>query len=168
MKPCRSKRAYSTNWPELNTVKPVFKTTRGIGTTWELRTATPVPRSTYYIEIDLRNKTTPEFRTGFDSPLGVPNSQIPLYILAVAIFNRLQWQATIAVLYSAAASKHLPRLLFIRANCQRHYSSFTHLGIATNPPCQSCSHQCCHSGYWHQEWCSCYICHHANTKHVQA
>ncbi len=28
----------------------------------------------HYIEMDLRNKTTSEFRTGFDSPLGVPNS----------------------------------------------------------------------------------------------
>ncbi len=33
-----------------------------------------------YIEMDLRNKTTSEFRTVFHSPLGVSNSQIPLYI----------------------------------------------------------------------------------------
>ncbi len=37
-------------------MKPVF------ATTWET------------------NKTTPEFRTVFHSPLGVPNSQVPLYI----------------------------------------------------------------------------------------
>ncbi len=61
------------------TVKLVFKTTWEIGTTWELRTAIPVPRPIQYIEIDLRNKTTPEFRTVFHSPLGVPNSQVPLY-----------------------------------------------------------------------------------------
>ncbi len=30
--------------------------------------------------MDLRNKTTSEFRTVFGSPLGVPNSQVPLYI----------------------------------------------------------------------------------------
>ena len=58
------------------TMKPVFKTTCAIGTTWGLRTATSVPRSMHQIEMDLRNKTTSEFRTGFDrlSPSGVPNS----------------------------------------------------------------------------------------------
>ncbi len=45
-----------------------------------IRTATSVPiyRSIHYIEMDLRNKTTSEFRTVFDSPLGVPNSQVIL------------------------------------------------------------------------------------------
>ncbi len=52
-------------------------------TTWELRAATPVPRPIQYIEIDLRNKTTSEFRTVFHSPLGVPNSQVPLYVIHV-------------------------------------------------------------------------------------
>ncbi len=61
------------------TVKPIFKTTWEIGTTWELRTATSVPRSIYYIEMDLRNKTISKFRTVFGSPLSVPNSQVPLY-----------------------------------------------------------------------------------------
>ncbi len=56
------------------TVKPV------LGTSWELRTATPVPRPIQDIKIDLRNKTTSEFRTVFHSPLGVPNSKVPLYI----------------------------------------------------------------------------------------
>ncbi len=65
-------------------MKPVFKTTWEIGTAWKLRTATSVPRPIQYIEMDLRNKTTPEFRTPFDSPLGVPNSQVPLY-------RQLQW-----------------------------------------------------------------------------
>ncbi len=32
-----------------------------------------------HIEMDLRNKTTSEFRTVFHSPLGVPNSQVSLY-----------------------------------------------------------------------------------------
>ncbi len=30
--------------------------------------------------MNLRNKTTLEFRTVFDSPLGVPNSQVSLYM----------------------------------------------------------------------------------------
>ncbi len=60
-------------------MKPVFKTTREIGTTWELRTATSVPLPIQYIEMDLRKKTTSEFRTVFPSPLGVPNSQVSLY-----------------------------------------------------------------------------------------
>ena len=30
--------------------------------------------------MDLRNKTTSQFRTVFDSPLGAPNSQFPLYM----------------------------------------------------------------------------------------
>ncbi len=54
-------------------MKPVIKTTWEIGTPWELRTATSVPRFIHYVEKDLRNKTTSEFRTVFDSPLGVPN-----------------------------------------------------------------------------------------------
>ncbi len=56
---------------QTHTVKPVFKTTWEIGTTWELRAATPVPRSIQYIEMDLRNKTTSEFGTVFHSPFGV-------------------------------------------------------------------------------------------------
>ncbi len=56
-----------------------LKTTWEIGTTWELRTVTSVPRHIQYIEIELGNKTTSEFRTAFHSPLGVPNSQVPLY-----------------------------------------------------------------------------------------
>ncbi len=31
--------------------------------------------------MDLRNKTTSEFRTVLDSPFGVPNSQVSLYIV---------------------------------------------------------------------------------------
>ncbi len=30
--------------------------------------------------MDLRNKTASEFRTVFDSPLGGPNFQVPLYV----------------------------------------------------------------------------------------
>ncbi len=59
-----------------------------IGTTLELRTATSVPGSIQYIEhaeMDLRNKTTSEFRTALGSPLGVPNSQVALYIYMLAI-----------------------------------------------------------------------------------
>ena len=36
----------------------------------------------HYIEMDLRNKTTSDFMTVFDSPLGVPNSQVPLYFIS--------------------------------------------------------------------------------------
>ncbi len=68
-----------------HTVKPSIKTTWEIGTPWELRTATSVPRSIHYIAMDLRNKTTSEFRTVFGSPLGVPNSQVPLYISSPAL-----------------------------------------------------------------------------------
>ena len=59
----------------LSTVKPIFKTIWEIGITWELRTATPIPRHIQYIEVDLRNKTTSKFRTVFHSPMGVPNSK---------------------------------------------------------------------------------------------
>ncbi len=64
----------------LYTVEPIFMTTWEIGTTWELSTATPVPRPTQCTEMDLKNKTTSELRTAFHSPLGVPNSQVPLYV----------------------------------------------------------------------------------------
>ena len=52
-----------------------------IGTTWELRRATSVPRPIQYREMELRNKTTSEFRTVFHSLLDVhvPTSQFPLY-----------------------------------------------------------------------------------------
>ncbi len=49
------------------TVKPVWE----IGTTWELRAATLVPMPIQYIEVDLRNKTTYEFRS-FSQSLGCP------------------------------------------------------------------------------------------------
>ncbi len=51
-----------------------------IGTAWELRTAASIPMPIQYIEMDLRNKTTSEFRAVFDSPLGIPNSQVSLYV----------------------------------------------------------------------------------------
>ncbi len=63
---------YSEIW---TTVKPVFKTTWEIGTPWELRTAASVRNYIQYMGMDLRNKTTSEFRTLFPSPLGVPNSR---------------------------------------------------------------------------------------------
>ncbi len=61
------------------TVKPVFKTTWEVWTVWELRTAASVSSSIQSIEKDPRNKTTSEFRTVFDSPFGVPYSQVSLY-----------------------------------------------------------------------------------------
>ncbi len=39
-----------------------------------------MPRSIDYIEMDLRNKTTSEFRTVFDSPFGASNSPVPVYM----------------------------------------------------------------------------------------
>ncbi len=62
------------------TVKPVFNTTWEIGTPWELRTAISVPSRMQCVQMDLRNKTTSEFRTVSLSPFGVPNSQVPLYV----------------------------------------------------------------------------------------
>ena len=50
----------------------VFKTTWEIGTACELRTATSVPCPIYYIELDLRNKTSLEFRKFFSQSLGCP------------------------------------------------------------------------------------------------
>ncbi len=51
-----------------DTVKSVFKTTSEIGTIWELRAATSVPSPIQYTEMDLKNKTTSEFRTVFTVP----------------------------------------------------------------------------------------------------
>ncbi len=45
-----------------------------------LRTPTPVARPILYTEMDLRNRTTSELRTVFHSSLGVPTSQVPLYV----------------------------------------------------------------------------------------
>ncbi len=74
---CFSVRRYATR----RTVKPAFyRPSLEIWTTWELRPATSVPRPIPYIEIDLRNKTTSEFRTVFPSPLVVINSQCSLYL----------------------------------------------------------------------------------------
>ena len=74
--------------PKVSTVKPVFKPTWEIGRTWELRTATSVPRPIQYIEMDLRNKTTSKFRRViFHSLLGVPNSQVCLYMYCLFKVN---------------------------------------------------------------------------------
>ena len=75
-----------SSYYNIRTVKPVFKTIWEIGATWELRTATSVPSSIHHTEMDLRNKTTSEFRTVLESPLGVPNSQFPLYMVAYCDF----------------------------------------------------------------------------------
>ena len=75
------------------TVKPVFKTIWEIGTTWELRTATSIPRSilNHYTEMDLKNKTTPEFKTVCGSPLSVPTSEIPLYLQKLCYPAMVKW-----------------------------------------------------------------------------
>ncbi len=65
-----------------NTVKLIITTTWEIGTPWELKTATSIPSCIHHVAKDLRNETTSEFRTVIvDSPLGVLNSQAPLYII---------------------------------------------------------------------------------------
>ncbi len=61
------------------TVKPVFKTTCEIGTTWILGPDTLISSPIHHMEIDLGNKTTSEFRTAFHRPSCGPNSQAPLY-----------------------------------------------------------------------------------------
>ncbi len=78
---------------DVYTVKPVFKTTWETGTTWKLRTATSFSKSIHYIEMALRNKTTSEFRTVFDSPLGVPNSKVPLYIQRENARGKQPWRS---------------------------------------------------------------------------
>ncbi len=47
-----------------------------------------------YTEIDMRIKTTSEFRAVFHSPVGVPNSQVPLYLQVSGLipFRRLTWR----------------------------------------------------------------------------
>ncbi len=57
-----------------------------------------------YIEMDLRNKTTSEFRTVFHSPLGVPSSQVPLYLYndvctPLKYDNRLCFESEYGILY---------------------------------------------------------------------
>ncbi len=37
-----------------------------------------------YTEMDLRNKTTSEFRTVIHIPVGVPNSQVSLYLKCIS------------------------------------------------------------------------------------
>ncbi len=37
--------------------------------------------------MDLKNKTTSEFRTVLDSPLSVSNSQVPLYREMIQVYN---------------------------------------------------------------------------------
>ncbi len=58
-----------------------------IGTTCELRTATPVARPIQNMEIDLGNKTTLEIGTFFDRPLDVPNSRVLLYFVLLILRN---------------------------------------------------------------------------------
>ncbi len=43
-----------------------------------------------YIELDLRNKTTSEFRKVFHNPLGVPNSQVALIMHACMVMIPIQ------------------------------------------------------------------------------
>ncbi len=113
------------------TVKPVFKTTLEIGTAWELRTATWVPGSIHYIEMDLRNTTTSEFRAVFDSPLGVPNSQVPLYYYRIPLTDSRKsshriWRWVVSV----SGLIHLHRCIFgahtspwVLGYSQAHFSS---------------------------------------------
>ncbi len=64
LKSCNVQQYVDSTAVNAYTVKPVFMTTWEIRTTWELRTATSVPRSIQYryVDMDLRNKATSEFR----------------------------------------------------------------------------------------------------------
>ncbi len=87
---------HSSSYPFriLCTVKPVVKTTWEIGTLWELRTAASVPSCIDYVKMDLRNKTTSEFRAVFLSPLGVPNSQVSLHKYISAALHEIDFDNT--------------------------------------------------------------------------
>ncbi len=70
-----------------------------------MRTTTSVPRPIQYIEMDLRKKTTSEFRTVLDTPLGVPNSQVSLYNIAREGGGVLTLEVPLHVLYRGPVFK---------------------------------------------------------------
>ena len=63
--------------------------------------------------MDLRNKTTSEFRTVFHSPLGVPNFQVSLYSI-----SPLMPDLRFASYWPPAAASLLLLLLLLQASLQ--------------------------------------------------
>ena len=110
----------------------MFATTWEIGTTWQLRTATAVPKSIQYTEMDLRNNTTSEWRTVFHSPLGVPNSWIPR-------FHCIPLKLTCVIYYTAPGkkiNKLMQKLIFKHAKDNSCQGDLTALKfITTNKIC---------------------------------
>ncbi len=128
----------------ISTVKPVFATTWERGTTWELRTAIPVPRPIQYTEMYLRNRTTLELRTVFRSPLGVPNSQVSLYWRLLPSLNyplaHLQQIATKSTAWGWWERINSLRHTWLNHNCMwnetcKNYTRFSvHHHNAPSPP----------------------------------
>ncbi len=62
--------------------------------------------------MDLRNKTTSEFRTDLHSPLSVPNSQVSLYIVTfLRMFYFTNWEILLG---------SVPEFNRMRLGTQRH------------------------------------------------
>ncbi len=80
--------------------------------------------------MDLRNKTTSEFRTVFHSPFGVPNSEVPLYIdvlFWILIANSLGF---CAVWHKSELGMHVFVSIqgkFIQSFCKCQYRNATEL-----------------------------------------
>ncbi len=96
------------------TVKPVFKITWKIGTTWELRTVTPVPMPVQDMKMDLGNKTTSEFRTVSHSLYGVHNSQVPGFSLRPSpsltyLDARVQWRLHSGAVWCGGSTQDVRR-----------------------------------------------------------
>ena len=79
-----------------NTVKPVIKTTLEIGTPWELRTATSALEVYSVHRNGPEKKTNSEFRTILGSPSGVPNFQVPLYMVSPGQGHGVHMQACLS------------------------------------------------------------------------
>ncbi len=76
-----------------------------MGTPWELRTATSVPRFIQYVEMNLRNKTNLGIQDSFDSPLGVPNSQVSLLVISF-VQTGFVWYCTGNRMYVFCLDQH--------------------------------------------------------------
>ena len=84
-----------------------------------------------YTEMNLRNRTTSELRTVFRSPLGVPNSQVPLYIHEVDHENDAK-QFILAVLMGVSSQLELLPTL---SNLRKTGISGQSLQSRPLPPC---------------------------------
>ncbi len=83
--------------------------------------------SIHYIEMDLRNKTISEFRTVSDSPLGVPNSQLPLY--TAANYSCLRYKGLNKGDLEIDISRSLPTYDFILVSNSNDVSIFYRLAV---------------------------------------